>query len=482
LSRAEIKPKLLAWAVPAGVLLWTAGWTLARLGRPLWFDEASTAMVLLPKPLALILTDYTAPFNHLLYTCLLRLWSDLVGRGSPETLLRLPSIVFSIGAVAALLFGLKKPRGPLEPGAAWMAAALLACCPGFLLFSWQLRGYALSMLLSAAALGFYFRLGTGGGPGYALCGAAAIATLPTNLLLVGTLGLARLFSRPRPRLKELLWLASPLIGFVAYSAVMPELLGAATTSTIAGAAGHALGLAKECARMFAFAWPVLPFAAAGIALRGDGTGPARPAFAVLAATAPFAFVAVSSTTPYSRNLLVMLPVWCAVLGALVERSLRASKKLDPAKAAAVACAALALSGAWSQIRALTPEPDAKPQDLTRAYYDTKAFRPDLAVAFVKERKKLGRNDAVADDGDLMSLIYYARTTGGGPVYYIGHLHPEAYPKLKSRGEVLLIARSDASAEAIVEKLGAKKDAAPERLADYGFFSVYGLRSAAGFRR
>jgi hypothetical protein len=438
-------------------------------------------MVLLPKPLALILTDYTAPFNHLLYTCLLRLWSDVVGLGSAEVLLRLPSIAFSLGAAAAMLFGLKKPRGPLEPGAAWLAAALLACCPGFLLFSWQLRGYALSMLLSAAALSFYFRLGAGGGPGYAACGAAALATLPTNLLLVGTLGLARLFVRPRPRLKELFWLASPLAGFLIYAAVMPELFGAATTAAGYGAVGHTLILAKECLALFAFAWPVLPFASAGLVLKGERTPLSSPAFFVVTAIAPFAFIALSTTTPYSRNLLVMLPVWCAVLGALSERGLRGMSRLEPAKAAAAACAALAISGAWFQVRALTPDPVSKPQSLTRAYYDTPAFRPDLAVALVKERKKLGRNDAVADDGDLMSLIYYARTTGGGPVYYIGHLHPEAYPKLKERGEVLLIARSDASAESMVEKLGAKKTV-PERLASYGFFSVYGLRSAGDFGR
>ena len=424
----------------------------------------------------MILTDYSAPFNHMLYTCLLRLWVDVVGRGDAEVLLRLPSVAFGLGAVATLLFGLRKPSGPLSEPASWLAAALLAGSPSFLLFAWQIRGYCLSMLLGAAMLAFYFRREKrGAGSGYALCGAASIAVMPTNRLLVAGLGVAHVLStRPRRlRLSPLLWLAAPLAGFLAYAAVFAGLFAAATTSDWAGSLGHSAFLAGEAAGSFAFAAWLAPFAVLGFTARGKRDAATRPAFVLTALAAPFVLIALSRTVPYSRNLLVIPPGLVRRPRRLrLERGLvRAFPQLDAAKTAgAAACLALGLSSGWVESRALAFDPASKPQDLSRAYYDTCAFRPDLAVAFAKERKKLGRSAAIADDADLLSLVYYARTTNGGPVFFSGHLKPSDYRTLRSRGDVLLIARDQRGADGILETLKAAGKA--ERLRSFGFFSVY----------
>ncbi|MFH1059958.1 MAG: glycosyltransferase family 39 protein, partial [Pseudomonadota bacterium] len=126
----------------AGVLAVALAARLWFVNLPLRYDEATTFIEYASRPLAVGLSYYSAPNNHLFHTLLVGLGTRLFGES--EAAIRLPALLAGWLAVAAayLVFRLIHHRR-----AGLMAAALAAGCPILVEFAVNARGYSLVTLL-----------------------------------------------------------------------------------------------------------------------------------------------------------------------------------------------------------------------------------------------------------------------------------------------------------------------------------------------
>lgn len=173
---AEIRPWqwfLLAAAAPIVLCA-------AKLNLDLWHDEIYTLVEFVAAGPEKIVTDYSAPNNHVFYSLLL--WPvHLVS--TSNFALRLPSLAFA-AATLWLTFRAGCRLGNEKVGA--LATLLLGLNQMFLIHAMQVRGYGLSMLLfvwlvnlaipDRLALSMARRLQI------ILVGAAFLYVMPTNLL------------------------------------------------------------------------------------------------------------------------------------------------------------------------------------------------------------------------------------------------------------------------------------------------------------
>lgn len=134
---------------PCGHLLTLAAVLAAALAARLWFinlplryDEATTFIEYASRPLAVGISYYSAPNNHLLHTLLVGLATRLFGES--EAVIRLPALLAGWLAVAAayLVFRLLYHRR-----AGLMAAAIAAGAPILVAFAVNARGYSLITLI-----------------------------------------------------------------------------------------------------------------------------------------------------------------------------------------------------------------------------------------------------------------------------------------------------------------------------------------------
>jgi uncharacterized membrane protein len=106
------------------------------LDQQLWYDEITTLVQSVRRPLGEILTTYTSQNQHVLYSVLARIsmniWGDHIWT------LRLPAVVFGVLAVPALYFCARLWTTARE---ALLAAALLAVSYHHVWFSQNARGY-----------------------------------------------------------------------------------------------------------------------------------------------------------------------------------------------------------------------------------------------------------------------------------------------------------------------------------------------------
>jgi len=119
--------------------------------RNLWFDEAWSWFVS-QQPIRFVLEEGRSnihpPFLHIV----LKLWTALFGDG--EAVLRIPSLIASVGIVAAA-YGLG--RQVLSHDAALWAAFLLALSPHQVFYAQEARMYALVSVLTLGAVLAYVR-------------------------------------------------------------------------------------------------------------------------------------------------------------------------------------------------------------------------------------------------------------------------------------------------------------------------------------
>ncbi len=131
----------------AGVIVVGAALRIAYLGVPLRYDEATTWLSYVSKPLYVGLSNYSAPNNHLLNTALAKL--SVTALGDSPTALRLPALLAAIAtipAVYALAFHL------YGRAAALLASGLVASSSTLVEYSANSRGYSLVVLLTLVAL------------------------------------------------------------------------------------------------------------------------------------------------------------------------------------------------------------------------------------------------------------------------------------------------------------------------------------------
>ena len=142
------RPRLVLWTVAA---LTAAGMLLRapRLAESLWYDEVAAWGVHATRGPGAITTSFAEPSNHIAHTllswCSVEILGDVLGF---ELSLRLPALLFSLAAIAAMagLAGEVLGRRP-----AVLAAGLMAVLPVSVLEGAEARGYSMMICFSALA-------------------------------------------------------------------------------------------------------------------------------------------------------------------------------------------------------------------------------------------------------------------------------------------------------------------------------------------
>ena len=347
-----------------------------RLGLDLWNDEVYTLAEFVAKPWTQIVTDYSAPNNHIFYSLVLRpvyLYSNSV------FWLRLPSLVFAAGTLA-MTFRLVRRWSGLA--AAMFATALLGLTQMYLVHAMQIRGHGLSMFL-AAWLGDLAFPGPRTPPWSRLVlvttvGALLLYTLPTNFLVLvplavtavawqcltasrqgispesvqgecgnhrsgrdaleelhrrenGTVPFVRTTARAMRRrgIEAAAWSGACLLAAALYFPVRAQLLHAGREAVAFGFLG-AGSLAGTVLRDAVHDWlPILPAAIAGLALwvrrvsrqRSSDTW-AMPLVALGGVLGPFVLAGLTGIWGFERVFCPILPFLMAVLGCLLAECLR----------------------------------------------------------------------------------------------------------------------------------------------------------------
>ncbi len=191
------------------------------LFRDLWFDEALTFLNFAMLPDAgTIYRNYTIPNNQILFTILLKYWS----MWAPSFLrldffLRLLPLAFAGGAIWMVFLW----RRFFSRKAVYLIMAALALSLPFEIYSVALRGYMPSLFLILLciniALRFNRRADILGAIGYFATSLAAVAVLPSNIVVLG--GIALWFmpvKHPKQWLRFRWWslVAAPLLAMALF--------------------------------------------------------------------------------------------------------------------------------------------------------------------------------------------------------------------------------------------------------------------------
>jgi 4-amino-4-deoxy-L-arabinose transferase-like glycosyltransferase len=154
------------------------------LDVPLRYDEATTYVNYVSKPVHVALSNYSAPNNHLLHTAVAKLSVVLFGNGSNA--LRLPALVAGV-ALVPLTFALG--RVLYGRSAALLAAALVASSSTLIEYSVNARGYTIVAALTVVAILAAARVvETNSLPAWALvsvAGALGLYAVPIMLYAIG---------------------------------------------------------------------------------------------------------------------------------------------------------------------------------------------------------------------------------------------------------------------------------------------------------
>lgn len=476
-----------------------------RLDLDMWYDEAYTIETFVSRGVGTIVTDYSAANNHILYSLLLRPFYLL---SDSNYVLRLPSLVFSLGTLWCVFALGRHLAGPLAAG---MAVLCLGLNQMFLIHTIQVRGYSLSMCLAAllANLALDNPAVVGATPSkidaekrwtrwrlacILMLTASFVYVMPTNVLFLPPLVLTALV-RSWWRRRSLsiagmelgVWLAGTLLGALAYLPVREGVLAAAGPR-------HALSWQAALDLFMRFWDPALrdcpwlpPLLAVGLFCWGARQLRERQWQAALlmllvcvAALGSVAGCLLLGIRPFERNFLPQLP-WAAVLaGLLFSELLLALAGVLPAHrrlplAAALGSALLIGLLGWrlwtyperlAEYRRRTPHC----QDGYFNFYAAN-FHPRQAVAYVAElvSRQLRDEDGYLvchSERDTFSVQHYFRQLGVPP-----HRMPSGP---RRRATVYLIAPETPEYASISALSGIpehilKRFTAAE---DFGYYRVY----------
>ena len=140
------------WQLLAAILLVAAALRLLGLGTGLWYDEVVTLVEFVRLPTGDLLTSYTTPNNHILYSLCAQLTVGLCGEGAVG--LRLPAALF--GTLSLLAVWLLGTRVTSRREAA-LATAVLTVSYHHVWFSQNARGYTGLLLTVVLATWLFMR-------------------------------------------------------------------------------------------------------------------------------------------------------------------------------------------------------------------------------------------------------------------------------------------------------------------------------------
>jgi len=453
------------WVLAAGVpLMLCAG----KLSLDLWSDEAYTLMFFVSRPFREIATDYSAPNNHVAYSLLLRpfyLVSD------SNLMLRLPSLLFSAGALAMVFrmtrrglsteagrgtvpFSLHENRdSPLvgSLAAAVSATLVLGLTQMFLGHTMQVRGYGLSIFLAAwlgdlaaARKTSWATLGT-----TMLVGAVFLYTLPSNALFLLPLGAAAVaWAAIRDRswraavVTAGAWATACGLAALAYLPIAEDVLKA-RGQPVAEPLWSAVGLTRQVFSVATRDWlPLVPLVALGLVIwmRKVWKEPSRehaalPLVVLAGLVGPFLMTALLAARPFPRNYCPMLPFLAIGIGWPLAELVGAAGRLLRSRwtetATAVVGMALLATVALPRIasypaRLAEVRRSRFAQDGYYNYYAAE-FHPADVVAYLQATIPDGQSYLVCfSDADHFALAHYFGRAGLPPTQLVEGSPPVIY--------------------------------------------------------
>lgn len=411
----------------------------ARLNDDLWHDEIYTLVMFAAAGPQKIVTDYSAPNNHVLYSLVLWVVQEF---STTNFALRLPSLAFSIGTLA-MTFRAARRLG--DKTMAVLATLLLGLNQMFLIHAVQVRGYPLAMFLFAWLINLaipeqdsprFSRLA-----GIALVGAAFLYVTPSDLLFFAPLAAFAIIwqaavvkkaadgagpaggasGRRTLAAASAAWTAAIVLAARCYAPIAGQVLehrGARTSFTLGAILFAAETFLKPATHDFVYLAPVFLLGLLAWCvrrLRGrEADSPAALVLALGTIAAALLLTAALGVSPFPRNFTPLLPLVAMAQAWTFRELLRAIPwKSERAANAGSLVAALVL------IAVLAPQLATYPRRLD-AYcrlhpgahdgyfnYYAAGYHPSAAVERVRELTADGRPYRVCYAAeDHWNLAYY----------------------------------------------------------------------------
>jgi uncharacterized membrane protein len=237
LSRSVLQGKngtfwLLAAVIGAGVLM-----RLDVLNQPMRYDEAYTTLHYVAQGIPTIISDYSAPNNHVLYNLLVSLSASLFG--FTPAAVRLPAFLAGIACIPAT-YWLGSRRYNRSTGL--VAASLVACSSALVEYSTNGRGYTLQCLLVLLLIGASLHLQSTGTRflawrWYMMISVVGLYLLPTTAFPIAALSIWLVVSARRLPQRSRFWsvwvVAHLIIGVATLVLYLPILLNSGAAAVVA---------------------------------------------------------------------------------------------------------------------------------------------------------------------------------------------------------------------------------------------------------
>lgn len=297
---------------------------------PLWNDEIYTLQHFVFKGFRQTVTDYHVPNNHILANILHIFWLKISGISALGQLLdhawriRIWSLLLSAGTV---WFVFRAGRALQDQSSGWLSVLMLLSGVTFQAYAFQVRGYALGMLASAAMLYCTMLWLQGktlrGMPwaGLALSSAGLLYTMPSNLyawvagmfgILLAQASVARQEGWKRMWSPLTAMLLGGLIAFLCYWPVLGQLLN---SEYFEAGKSFQLEHSRQLYRTFLdflgfrALFLLLFFSGVYFAWKKGGRSRMVMVYLLAALLSPFLLTAIRGDLPPDRVLTVLLPLF-----------------------------------------------------------------------------------------------------------------------------------------------------------------------------
>ncbi len=439
--RTEWSP-LLPYLLPVLILVARIGpWLLSDF----WYDEVVTLVDFAIGPpradtILHVFRSYPVANNHVLYSAVLWCWVRLINFRLDEALLRLPSVVF---AVLTLVCVVRLWTRWIGQRLAVLVAVAFAVSPVLASFSYQLRGYSLTLLLCTLAVAGVLDVADGQRrSGTALLAGTAFLlplVIPANVLVVAGHVCFLLWQlRNRPLRERCASVGAVVLagagGCAYYLTIWPQFVAAAKQTV--GWSSRWLVLGNLALGFAAHAGAFAALIGAGVLLRRNagptsagtpdpasdirhpassirhspsGQSPAIPL--LLSSLAPVVLaILVLPSAPFPRVFLCFFPTWTMAL-ALAWRQQRVWWR--PSLAAL--CGIVVFHGfVWEAVAARHAQrrvaAGEHPQSLVQHYYKNQTGCSDIC-AFVRGHSELQQLSVLVTAHDFPSVRFYWSLAG-----------------------------------------------------------------------
>ncbi len=485
---------LFAWTQRIAFLIFgvvAAATYIPELHNSIWQDEAYSILHFHNRPFFYSFTQYPRPNHHPLFNAAMSLIWD---PGDPIVHARFALLIWFVATLAIYVFAVNQLFGF---SCAVLAAAVFGASNITHAFALQIRGYGFSWLFVSALLWLVPQFCRSGRISvYAAIlalQAAIVATIPTNVFVslffaawgIGTLLLYEHLPRHVVVRRGFMLAITPIVGFVAYLGLLPQLTAHATRAWSDWTSGELIWhwlttLAKD------FPWLLLVvpvcFAQACF-MRDRGGGQSRgpritptSLFVVCLITAIVGSLAIVPQVPFPRTYVPFLPLISLTIAVMVDRLLsnfRARAKLRYAPLAFFSIAILGYAQTLS-VCAKDRASSVHHHDLCVQHYRG-PYYPELLA---NDLQQIATHDPL--------LVVSSTETTFALQFLIKHLkyksdysmlYYKRWPEFRNRVyenvRIVFVANSEAELNEMLAPMG-YLPAQFERLSDRGYFKIFAL--------